>query len=158
MGVIIRNDIPYGGGGSSDYILPNQLLVFTNKVATIIDTHITEDITAEVYYEDDSYDAAKAAQITAVTENGKMTFTALNAPTDNLVCTVVLKNAGAGSGSASGNYNALTHKPQINGVELIGDKDPTDLGLSDANTTYVNDDGAIAVGMISNDQIASLFN
>ena len=33
-----------------------------------------------------------------------------------------------GGGSGTGNYNALTNKPSINEVELIGDKSFDDLG------------------------------
>ena len=40
-----------------------------------------------------------------------------------------LKNSGGGSGGTT-NYNDLTNKPQINGVELSGNKTSDDLGIS----------------------------
>ena len=37
-------------------------------------------------------------------------------------------NRGSGSGGTR-DYNALIHKPQINSVELIGNKELTDIGI-----------------------------
>lgn len=41
-----------------------------------------------------------------------------------------------GGGSGSGDYILLTHKPQINSVELSGDMSSDDLGLASAADTY----------------------
>lgn len=38
-------------------------------------------------------------------------------------------NSGGGSGGATTNYNQLTNKPQINGIELSGNKTLDDLGI-----------------------------
>lgn len=50
---------------------------------------------------------------------------------------LLIKQSGGGSGTS--NYNLLTNKPKINGVELIGDMKSEDLGISATiyfNTTY----------------------
>lgn len=44
---------------------------------------------------------------------------------------------GGGSGGTS-NYNALTHKPQVNGVELMGNKSLEDLGIEGLTTEQLN--------------------
>ena len=36
-----------------------------------------------------------------------------------------------GGGGGTTNYNDLTNKPSINGVELVGDQTPQDLGLAE---------------------------
>ena len=41
-----------------------------------------------------------------------------------------------GSGTGTTNYNALTNKPSINGVDLIGNKTLTDLGIKNYDDTH----------------------
>lgn len=48
--------------------------------------------------------------------------------------TVYLGAAKPSSGGGSSNYNDLSNKPQINGVELSGDKTSDDLGVQDKIT------------------------
>lgn len=41
----------------------------------------------------------------------------------------VLKHSGGGGGGGTSNYNQLSNKPQINGVELTGNKTSADLNI-----------------------------
>lgn len=41
----------------------------------------------------------------------------------------VKKHSGGGGGGGASNYNDLSNKPQINGVELTGNKSSSDLGI-----------------------------
>ena len=75
---------------------------------------------------------------------------------------VIYKNGisygGGGSEGAATDYTALSNKPTLNGVTLASGQSTSDLGLSDGQTTYVDDNGAIAVGVISTADIQALFN
>lgn len=75
---------------------------------------------------------------------------------------VIFKNGisygGGSSGGGSSSYIDLTNKPKINNVTLVGNKTTADLGLADASTIYINDNDELAVGVISANQIANLFN
>lgn len=42
----------------------------------------------------------------------------------------VRAHSGGGGGGGASNYNQLTNKPQINGVELTGNKSSSDLGIA----------------------------
>lgn len=67
------------------------------------------------------------------------------------------KGSGGGGGGTS-DYNELTNKPRINNITLNGNKTTENLGLVNDVTTYMESDGSIAIGMVSNDQINNLFN
>jgi len=75
---------------------------------------------------------------------------------------VIMKNGisygGGSGGSGTSDYDGLSNKPTLNGVVLTEGQQPDDLGLVDGTTTYMDDNGAIAVGVISNAQIQALFN
>lgn len=47
-------------------------------------------------------------------------------------------NIVTGGGGGTSNYNALTNKPTINGVELMGDKSLDDLGIEGLTTAQLN--------------------
>ena len=49
----------------------------------------------------------------------------------------VRAHSGGGGGGSTSNYNQLSNKPQINGVELTGNKSSSDLGISGVNFTDV---------------------
>ena len=62
-------------------------------------------------------------------------------------------NSGGGGGGGTTNYNALSNKPQINGVTLTGNKTAQDLGIDGSGTltedlTVVKDVGGIAAGTV----------
>lgn len=46
-------------------------------------------------------------------------------------------------GGGTSDYNALTNKPSINGVTLLGDKSTAELGLPTKTSDLVNDSGYI---------------
>lgn len=46
-----------------------------------------------------------------------------------------IRSHGGGGGGGSSNYNNLSNKPQINGVELSGNKTASDLGIGGATVT-----------------------
>ena len=72
---------------------------------------------------------------------------------------VIYKNGVSyGGGGGSGDYEDITNKPQINGNTLEGNLTAADLGLADDNTLSVNEDGELAVVVIDNNAIQSLFN
>lgn len=50
-----------------------------------------------------------------------------------------IKNGGSGTGGTS-NYNQLTNKPQINDIELTGNKTLEDLGVQPAGDYLTEDD------------------
>lgn len=52
---------------------------------------------------------------------------------------VTAEQTGGGSGGTS-DYNQLTNKPQINGVELVGNKTSDDLGIISDSSTILNGD------------------
>lgn len=63
-------------------------------------------------------------------------------------------NVGGGSGEGTTNYNALENKPQINGVELKGNKTSQNLGLQDAlvsgsNIKTINNQSLLGSGNIT---------
>ena len=66
-------------------------------------------------------------------------------------------NGSGGSGGDTSDYTNLMNKPRINGVVLAGNKTPEDLNLADGTTIYVNENNAMAVGVISYNQIQALF-
>ena len=73
------------------------------------------------------------------------------------------EDLGISGGGGTSNYSALTNKPSINGVTLDGNKTAADLGLDASNlidnsTLVVDENGKIAIGEVSNDDIASLFS
>jgi len=67
-------------------------------------------------------------------------------------------SGGGGSGSGTSDYSELANKPKINDVTLSGDKTTSDLGLVDGSTIYVDDNDKMAVGVISDAAIQSLFS
>ena len=76
---------------------------------------------------------------------------------------VIYKNdisygGGSSGGSGSSDYSDLTNKPTLNGVSLASGQTTEDLGLVNDTTTYMEADGSIAIGLVSNDQIDALFN
>ena len=56
------------------------------------------------------------------------------------------------------NYNLLSNLPEINGIELKGDKSAEDLGLVSNNTVYMDANGSIAIDEIGEAAIAALFS
>ena len=63
----------------------------------------------------------------------------------------------AGGGGGSNDYNTATHKPQINGVTLIGDSSLLDLGIIKA----IDDSVTASIGKVTDTQwaeIDALFN
>lgn len=89
-------------------------------------------------------------------DGNKITFQCENIPEIDLPVMLFL-GGGSGSGGTD-DYEDLINKPKINGITLNGDLDPDDLGLADNDSLYVNDDGEIAVGIISDDTILALFS
>lgn len=51
--------------------------------------------------------------------------------------------AEGGGGGGTTNYNSLTNKPQINGVELVGNKTSSDLNITGLPSATVNGTGAV---------------
>ena len=56
---------------------------------------------------------------------------------------------GGGGGSATDNYNDLSNKPQIDGVELSGDKTLADLGIQPATDKTLETTDKTVVGAIN---------
>ena len=61
------------------------------------------------------------------------------------------------AGSVVPDYEQLQNLPEINGVQLTGDKSIEDLGLVNNDTTYMDNGGAVAISCITSEQIAALF-
>lgn len=75
---------------------------------------------------------------------------------------IIYKNGisygGGSSGGGESDYSNLDNKPSLNGVTLIEGQTIEDLGLVNDTTTYMDEDGAVAVGVVSTTQIQALFN
>ena len=67
----------------------------------------------------------------------------------------IVRNGGGGGGGTS-NYNALTNKPQINGVTLIGNKTLEDLGVREFVIAILREYGLIADDPLTPEEIAAL--
>lgn len=61
-----------------------------------------------------------------------------------------------GGGGGCCNYNELSNKPTINGVELIGNKSLDDLGVRNYVVQILIDYGLIGGGQLTPEQIAAL--
>lgn len=61
-----------------------------------------------------------------------------------------------GGGGGCCNYNELSNKPRINGVELIGNKSLDDLGVRNYVVQILIDYGLIGGGELTPEQIAAL--
>lgn len=82
----IENDV------EKDFILLNQgTLQFTNNVAVIQDTRITEDSLADVYFTADSANAAESAVISVETFAGNVKLTAGRTPEDVIRATIHIR-------------------------------------------------------------------
>ena len=66
-----------------------------------------------------------------------------------------MRNGGGGGGGTS-NYNALTNKPSINGVTLIGNKTLEDLGVREFVIAILREYGLIADDPLTPEEIAAL--
>ena len=95
-----------GGGGAGGKILKNKTLTFTNLVATVSDSDIKADSDFAVYYYDVTI--AQNADITAVSSNGVITFTAQNTPQSTIVCDIVLFGVSSGGGGVANLYGTTT--------------------------------------------------
>ena len=67
----------------------------------------------------------------------------------------IVENGGGGGGGTS-NYNALTHKPSINGVTLIGNKTLEELGVRDFVIAILREYGLISDDPLTPEEIAAL--
>lgn len=67
----------------------------------------------------------------------------------------IVRNGGGGGGGTS-NYNALTNKPQINGVTLIGNKTLEELGVREFVIAILREYGLIADDPLTPEEIAAL--
>lgn len=67
----------------------------------------------------------------------------------------IVRNGGGGGGGTS-NYNALTNKPSINGVTLIGNKTLEDLGVREFVIAILREYGLIADDPLTPEEIAAL--
>ena len=84
-------------------------------------------------------DNVSACEFTAPTANGFRCLLSMDgvyySRTLETVYDDVFQVASAGGGGGTGDYAALTNKPSINGVELIGNKTATDLGIGPTFTS-----------------------
>ena len=64
---------------------------------------------------------------------------------DPITYALAIKNGGGGGGGTS-NYNQLSNKPQVNSVELSGNKSLHDLGIA----------GEDSIGTMTDDQWTSV--
>lgn len=67
----------------------------------------------------------------------------------------IVRNGGGGGGGTS-NYNALTNKPSINGVTLIGNKTLEELGVREFVIAILREYGLIADDPLTPEEIAAL--
>lgn len=75
-----------------DFILTNQSVIsFVDNVATINDARITQDSIADVYFTQDTYNAAESAVITVETYAGKVKLTAGRTPEDIIKATILIR-------------------------------------------------------------------
>ena len=73
----------------------------------------------------------------------------------NIADEIANGNIGGGSSTGTTNYNDLTNKPQINGVELVGNKTSDDLGISgmtEEQEEQLNQNTQDIQGKVSKDQ------
>lgn len=76
-------------GSIEDIIVANQqTLTFTNLVATINDTRITDNSLADVYFTSATIAAAIAAEIAVETFSGRMTLTATKTPVGAIAASI----------------------------------------------------------------------
>lgn len=64
-----------------DFVLPKQVLVFSENICTIEDSRITEDTLVDVYFTSETMNAAAKANIYVDSYNGSIKLTAEIAPT-----------------------------------------------------------------------------
>lgn len=67
----------------------DNTLSFTNNVATVSIPGLTAKSKIWVFFSDESYDIAKAADIAVTSGDGVATFTANNTPTGTIVCDIL---------------------------------------------------------------------
>ncbi len=79
----------YAPSGSSDIVLTNQTLSFVGTTATISNASVTADSLIFVFFHDVTI--ASDAGIVADSGSGVITFTASTAPTNTVVCDIIIK-------------------------------------------------------------------
>lgn len=68
---------------------------------------------------------------------------------DLITLALARKNSDGGGGSATDDYNDLSNKPQIDGVELSGNKTLADLGIQPATDETLETTDKTVVGAIN---------
>jgi len=172
MGIIYKNGIPYGGGGdtegSESFLLEDVELNFVNKVASISDNRISEETCVTVYYQDDSIEAARAANIEVETTEGHINFYAQTNPYQTIICNI-LAGAFIQSPETSAGNSALRSEGfavgKQNGVEVDSEsiyyhnnskyfKEQADLSAQNAENSK-NESEAWAAGTINGTDVPS---
>ena len=78
--------------GDSEFILCNkQVLTFTNNVCTMLDSRITADSLADVYFTSNCAEIAQKASIDVETSSGALTLTAGRTPEGTLTATIKVR-------------------------------------------------------------------
>lgn len=67
-----------------DYVVPEQVLNFTDKICTITDEKVLSTSLVDVYFTSDTIEAATEASITVETDTGKIVLTAQKQPTSTI--------------------------------------------------------------------------
>lgn len=156
------------GAGDTDYFivehlsdLPNNLTSTDRKIYFVIQDksfHLWDGTSWSIITADVKIRELTQAQYDALPTSEKMNGT-IYFVTDTLGGgAIYLNGIRYASGGGSSNYSELINKPTINGVTLAEGQTPNDLGLVNNDTTYMDSNGAVAVGVITNAQIAALFN
>ena len=74
------------------FVLRNQaLLVFSGNICSILDSRITADSLADVYFTEDTINNATKAAISVETYNGKVDLTAGRTPQGDIKASIIIK-------------------------------------------------------------------
>lgn len=69
---------------NNDYVIPEQVIEFTDKVCTISDEKVLSTSLVDVYFTSDTIDAATEAIISVETDTGKIVLTAQKQPASTI--------------------------------------------------------------------------
>lgn len=121
--------------------------------ASITHTHKTSELENDSNFINTETDPTVPAHVKNITEenitswNGKQDQ--LTAGANITIVDNVISSTGGGEGGTT-DYTALTNKPQINGVELTGNKTSADLGIEETDPTVPTHVKNIAESDITN--------